>query len=123
MTKYGIKPSEDRSCIVLTVVGEVKGRNMMKYILEAHAMGGELGIDRYLVDVTEATNTDSVIDQYDFAYSDMKRTEGVNARARVAALVRPGDTSHDFIEVVLHNAGMPLKIFSDPDAALRYLRG
>ena len=122
MTEYDIKPADDQSHIVLTVVGEVRGKHMMKYILEAHAMGRDLGIDRYLVDVTEARNTDSVLDQYNFAYSEMKTTEGIDSRARVAALVHPGDKSHDFIETVLHNAGLMLKIFSDSNLAIEYLR-
>lgn len=121
MTTYNVRPSDDQSHIVLTIVGEVRGKHMKKYIVEAHAVGKEMGIHRYLVDVTEAKNIDSVTDQYKFAYSDMKNTEGVDPRAKVAALVSPGDKSHDFIETLLHNAGLLLKIFTHSDMAMKYL--
>ncbi|MBW1814413.1 MAG: hypothetical protein JRJ39_12290 [Deltaproteobacteria bacterium] len=75
----------------------------MKQNLEAHTLGGKLGINRYLVDVTESRNTDSVMESYDFAYEDMKNTEGIDLYARVALLVSPGDHSHDFIETVTTN--------------------
>jgi hypothetical protein len=118
---YSIKPSEDRDYIVLTVLGEIKGQSMMKYIIEAHALGKEMGINRYLVDVTKDRNIDSILGNYGFAYSDMKKTEGVDTMAKVAALVSPEDHSHDFIETVLSNAGLFLKIFTDLDIAREYL--
>ena len=119
---YSLKPSEDRDYIVLTVVGEINGQSMMKYIIEAHDLGKEMGINRYFVDVTEARNIDSILGNYNFAYSDMKKSKGVDTLARVAALVSPGDHSHDFIETVLTNAGLSLKLFTNPVTAREYLR-
>ncbi len=118
---YSIKVSKNHSYIILKVNGEIKAQNMMQYILEAHEVGKKEGLNRYLVDVRNAVNTDSVIDNYNFAYSDMKKTKGVDKMALVAALVSPGDHSHDFIETVLSNAGLFLKIFSDPVKAKEYL--
>jgi hypothetical protein len=116
-----IELSEDRAYILLKVVGDFKGRDMLAYIVESHALGREEGVNRYLVDVTEARNVDSVTSNYEFAYSDMKKTEGIDPHARVAALVSPGDDSHDFVETVAHNANVPLKLFSDRGKALEYL--
>jgi len=95
---------------------------MMNYIVEAHALGDKMGVKRYLVDVTEARNVDSAVKNYEFAYSDIKKADTVNPKARVAALVCPGDHSHDFIETVLYNAGQPIKIFDDLSKAQEYLR-
>jgi hypothetical protein len=120
--KCNIEPSNDRSYIVLTVEGEITGRRFMKHIIKAHALGKNMGINRYLLDVTKARNTESAFDSYEFAYSDMTKTEGIDVRARVAALVSPGDHSHDFIETVLSNAGLFLKIFTDPVMAREYLK-
>lgn len=118
---YSINPSKDRDYIVLKVVGDFKAQNMMKYIIDAHMLGKEIGINRYLVDVTEARNVDSIIDNYTFAYSDMKKAEEVDLTARVAALVSQGDHSHNFVETVLCNAVIPLKIFNEMDMAIDYL--
>jgi len=118
---YSIKPSKNQDYIVLKVVGNFKGQDMMKYIIESHALGKDLGINRYLVDVTEATNIDSLASNYNFAHADFRKVEGIDIKARVAAIVSQGDHSHDFIETVLCNAGLPLKLFNDLDKALEYL--
>jgi len=120
---YSIKPSKNQNYIVLKVVGNFKGQDMMKYIIESHALGKNLGINRYLVDVTEATNIDSLANNYEFAYSDMQKPEGIDINAKVAAIINPDDRSHDFIETVLCNAMRPLKLFIDPDKARKYLLG
>ena len=121
MTEYSIRPSEDQSYIVLTVLGDFVGKAMMKYVVEAHALGKKMGINRYLVDVTKARNVDTIVGNYEFAYSDMKKAEGIDPFAKVAALVGPGDHSHDFIETVLINAGLRLQIFHDLGKAREYL--
>jgi hypothetical protein len=120
---YTIKPSKDGKYIILKVVGEINSQSAMKQNLEAHTLGRELGIDRYLVDVTEARNTDSTLESYEFANKDMKETEGIDINAQVATLVSPGDNSHDFIETVARNSGLSVKIFIDPDLARQYLTG
>jgi hypothetical protein len=120
--EHRIEPSEQGDYIVLKVVGELDGATMIKCIIEAHAKGIEMGVKRYLVDATEARNIDSVLGNYDFAYSDMKTTPGIDKSARVAGLVSPTDHSHDFVETLLLNAGLTFRLFTDPDAALGFLR-
>jgi len=119
--EYSIKPSEGRDYIILTVVGEFTAETFMQCIVETHTLGREMGIRNILVDVTNARNVDSAMGTYKFAYSDMKTTEGVDPLARVAGLVSPGDHSHDFVETASSNAGMFLKLFTDPDKAIDYL--
>ncbi|MEE4352071.1 MAG: hypothetical protein V2J25_04305 [Desulfatiglans sp.] len=118
---YTIKPSDDRNYIILKVCGEINRELAMKQNLEAHALGAELGINRYLVDVTEARNVDSVISNYRFAYEEMRLPTGINVRARVATLVRPDDHSHDFVETVSRNAGLNVTIFRDREQAIQHL--
>ncbi len=59
---YTIRPSADRKYIILDVKGELTSDKALKAALDAHAVGKELGINRYLEDVTEARNVDSVSD-------------------------------------------------------------
>ena len=96
---------------------------MLKYILEAHAFGHKKKVDNYLVDVTKAKNVDSVLGNYEFAYTDIQSIPGVNPRSKVASLINPEDHSHDFIETVLINAGMPIKLCRDLETAEKYLLG
>jgi hypothetical protein len=47
----------------------------------------------------------------------MQKVDGIDKYARIATLVNPDDHSHDFIETVARNAGLNVKIFTDPDQA------
>lgn len=121
--EYTIKPSEDGKYIVLKIDGDFTASQMMACVIESHALGKQLGLRCYLVDVRRARNIDSAMGNVNFAYRDMKQVEGVDPRARVAGLVSPGDHSHDFVATVSENAGMFLKLFTDFDEAVGYLLG
>jgi hypothetical protein len=120
--EYSITPSEDGSYIVIKVEGNITRKEAMQQNREAHALGKQLGINRYLVDVTEARNVEPPIENYEFAYNDMHRDEKLDITARIAALVDPDDHSHDFVETVSRNAGFDMRLFRDRDEALRYLQ-
>lgn len=117
---YTIRKSRDGKYIHLKVKGPTTRESAMAHNIEAHALGRKLGINRYLVDLTESRNVESVIDNYEFAYKDMK-TPQVDPAARVAVLVSPGDHSHDFIETVARNAGLDMTLFTNQEQARRHL--
>ena len=118
---YIIKPSKDGKYIVLKHWGELTSALAMERNLEAHALGAELGITRYLVDGTEARNVDSVTNTYKFAYEDMKIPPGIDQNARIAMLVSPDDHTHDFVETVTRNAGQNVTLFRDRELAIQHL--
>ena len=118
---YTITPSADGKYIVLKVTGDMTRRLTMDQNLESHAMGKRLGINRYLVDVTESRNVESVIDNYRFAYEDMRQAADIDKSARVAVLVSPDDHSHDFVETAARNAGLNVTLFTDRELAVRHL--
>ncbi len=118
---YTITPSADGKYILLKITGNIDRHLAMQYNLEAHKIGQELGIDRYLVDATESRNVESSIESYEFAYKDMHDTPAIDRSARVAALVSPDDHSHDFIETVTRNSGLDMTLFTDREEAIRHL--
>lgn len=118
---YTITPSPDGAYITLKIVGDITRKTAMGLNLEAHALGRELHINRYLVDATEARNRESILENYEFAYTDMRNTDDIDTRARIAVLVSPGDHSHDFVETVSRNAGFNMQIFTDIDQAMLFL--
>lgn len=118
---YTIRPSEDGNYILMKIVGEITRESSLKPNLEAHALGMKLGIHRYLVDATEARNVESPVANYQFAYTDMAQTPGIDPDAIAAFVVSPEDHSHDFIETVLRNAGQSATIFRDREQAIRFL--
>lgn len=119
---YDIGASPNGDYVILRIRGEINRRIAMARNQEAHAFARALGVNRFLVDVTEARNTDSVLDQYRFAYEDMQHSDGIDRTSRAAVLVAVGDHSHDFIETAARNAGLAMRLFTDRDAALAYLR-
>ena len=118
---YTIEPSADGSFIIVKIRGDITRRAAMEMNLEAHALGKRLKINRYLVDVTEARNVDTIGQNYSFAHSDMVNVEGINRSAVIATVARPSDHSHDFIETVSRNAGLNVTIFRDLNKAKRFL--
>jgi hypothetical protein len=118
---YTITPSADGKYIVMKVTGEITRELAMQENLAAHSLGRELGITRFFVDVTEARNAERVVGNYDFAHGDMRHQQGIDKDVRVAMLVNPEDHSHDFIEIVLRNAGHNVTLFRDRELAMRHL--
>jgi len=118
---HRIEQSECGRYILMTVTGGITSQTAMAQNLEAHAVGRELGIRRYLVDLTNSKNTDSVLGNYNFAHEEMRETEGIDLGARVAILVSPEDHSHDFIETVSKNAGLHVTLFRDLELAIQHL--
>lgn len=50
----------------MKVLGEMHSELAMQQNIEVHTLWAELGIMRYLIDVTEAQNVDRVIETYEF---------------------------------------------------------
>ena len=118
---YEIYPSENRKYIVLKHYGEMNSEFGMNRVMEAHKLGAEMGITRYLVDLTEAKNIDPAYKSFKYAYDDMTTPSGIDRKARVALLVDPEDHSHDFVETVLRNAGHNVTLFRDRELAIKHL--
>lgn len=118
---YDIYPCPDKTYIILNVKGDINRKLAMQQNLEAHKLGKELCVNKYLVDMRESRNVDTVISNYQFAYNDMESTPGIDKLARVAVVVAEGDHSHDFIETVAHNSGLNVKLFTDMEKAIDHL--
>lgn len=118
---YTIAASEDRKYIILRIEGEITAASIMKMIVEAHAFGDQNHISRYLVDATDARNTSTISENYQFAYENMKMTPGLNLLARISMLVSPEDHSHDFVETVTQNSGFITRLFRNREEAIEYL--
>lgn len=118
---YSITPVADDGYILIEVHGVINRWIGKRFSLEAHALGKRLGIGKYLVDVTDAVNNDSTLDQYRFANTDIMGSAGFDRLARVATLVAPDDHSHDFIETVCRNIGLDMRIFRNRHEAMSFL--
>lgn len=116
-----ITPNIEKQYIYMKIIGDINRKFAMKYNIEAHLVGKQLRINRYLVDLTETVSNEPIIDQYDFAYKDMKDVPEIDKSACIAILVSPEDHSHDFIEIVSRNNGANVTLFRDREQAESYL--
>jgi hypothetical protein len=118
---YSITPADDGDYILVEVHGVITLEIAIKWTLEAHALGIKLGFSKYLVDVTDAVNEDSTLDQYRFANAGLIENETVDRYARIAVLAAPEDHSHDFIETVCRNVGLNFRLFRKREDAMTFL--
>ncbi len=117
---FFVRAADDGRYIILKLVG-TSGRPEFQGVLEAHALGAKLGIHRYLVDLTDAHNPDTAVDDYVLANEDFPHNPTIDRFAKVVALASPGDHSHDFLVTVFRNAGSSIQLFHDREAALQAL--
>jgi hypothetical protein len=118
---YTLSPAEDGDHILIVVHDAINRKIGIKMLQEAHALGDQLGIDKFLMNLTDAVNDDSTIDQYAFAHTDVPTTDGLNHFAKIAVLVDPADHSHDFMETVLRNTGVNIRLFHEREEAMAFL--
>jgi hypothetical protein len=118
---YEITVDENQQYIILTTHGDLTNQKAMEQNLEAHALGKQLGINRFLVDSTDSRYIGTPVSHYQFAYEELKTEPKIDAAARVAAVVSPEDHSHDFFETVARNNGMDFTLFRNRENAIRHL--
>lgn len=118
---YTISLSQNKKYILIKVIGLVNRINAMKYTIESHKLGADKGILHFLVDLVDARNEESIAENYDFAYTDLREQPVINRKAKVAMLVEKNDHSHDFMETLSVNSGHNVRLFRDEKSALSFL--
>ncbi|MGD2034084.1 MAG: hypothetical protein PVF73_03445 [Bacteroidales bacterium] len=118
---YTTKVSETGDYILITVHGKVNSEIAMQYTVESHKLGKEKGILKFLVDLRNARNTETIVDNYNFVIKDLPENQTIDRKAKVVLLVSKEDHSHDFVETVSRNRGFNVTLFRDKDEAISYL--
>ena len=121
MSTCALSVSDDKKFIIMKITGQVNSQDMYQHTLEAHQLGRSLHLRAFLVDLTDAINTQSPVEKYNFVYKKVQGDDELLHFVRMAMWVRPEDHSHDFIETLANNTGEQAKIFHDPQAAIRFL--
>jgi hypothetical protein len=113
--------SPDRDFVILTVRGEITAAAAIEFNREQHLLGVKSGVSRYLTDLYDCRNVDTVTNNLDFALHGMADA-AVDKNARVAVLVSPGDYSHDYLEGAFRCAGLDVVFFTNRLLAEEHLR-
>ena len=117
--KYDIQISEDGTYVRIRVYETITGEMEIEFAGKAIKEARKLKINKFLVDVRGTTNVANTFEQYGFGYVEMALL-GLEKTSRIAIIADEGDTSHNFIETVLRNAGYDCLIFSDKQTALNW---
>ncbi len=118
--KYHISLSTNKRFVCTKIIGLVNSPSLLECLLAAQQVAQQTEITRHLLDLTEARNHLSTLENYHFAYHDMNRSD-IDRLGRVALIVAPDDHTHDFFETLLRNNGRDVTLFTNCEDAERYL--
>jgi hypothetical protein len=117
---YSVSLSPDGKYLICRVSGEVTVEIAREFRSALLDMSHATNVKLFLTDARGAPNKSSVLDNYCYAYSDLKEIDFPRA-SRSAILVDPADRSHDFVETATRNAGYSVRVFQDEAAAITWL--
>jgi hypothetical protein len=117
---YEIFKSENGKYMVVQVKGPMSRDLAIEIALELDKKRKMLNVNNMLYDLRDSENVESVTSNYFFAYEDMEKLN-LDKSARVAILTSPSDSSHDFIETVIKNAGYNVCQFKEEKLAIAWL--
>lgn len=103
--------------------GNMNYENMVKMFSECIHAGKKNGITKYLTDNRNITFDLSTIDIYDLPKTFMK--QGLELWSRVAVIVSSKSRKNEdfsFFETVSHNMGYNVRLFTNKDKALEWLK-
>ncbi len=117
---YEVKISEDEDFVWQIPHEDMTTQLASEIGHKAMNLARAKNINKYLVDVRGIKNIDAAFDNYDFAYNEASKV-GYQRTDRIAIVIDPDDTSHNFIETVSLNAGYHVKLFTKIQAAIDWL--
>lgn len=117
---YQVSVANSGRYILITVLVPMTSAIGVRCGAEAIRLGVEKKVNGYLFDLRNAPNTQSVVDNYEFAHKELTEF-GFPKGSRSAFLVQPNDKSHDFINTAFFNAGYTTKLFTDEVSAVSWL--
>lgn len=116
-----ISPSSDRKYILMKYNGAINAEMALKPIIEGHTLGNHLNIQRYLIDVTNASNAEAVLDSCQFAYRKMQPVNEIDKSAVVAVVAKPYDHADGVHGTTFITSDLNVALFCDIDVALQHL--
>jgi hypothetical protein len=117
---YKISIAENHNYIIIKYYVDISTELSLKSGPELMHQATENDIKRFLFDMRESRNIQSVTDNYYFANEHIHSFK-FPRRSRSAFLIKPSDNSHDFITTAFKNAGYVVAQFTNEDEAVKWL--
>jgi hypothetical protein len=120
-TEPGLSIKKGENFVHARVSGPVSLELVAELMKKSAEKAKKWGFNKYLVDFRQAEKQLSVFEHYDFAYKKAKEY-GFKPGSKHALIVRHEDINRlRFVEMVYHNAGYILKIFTEEDGAIDWI--
>jgi hypothetical protein len=117
---FKIEVSQNNKYIIGKVEGLLTREIAQEIVKEYVKLIKSTGIIKILNDVRDVQNVMNPIQQYEFAYNDIKSIKfPFNIRGAILADV--GDIAYDFQETVARNSGYSVKVFHSFEPAIAWL--
>lgn len=118
---YQISVGEGEDYILIKVFKPMTSEIGFRSAPEIINLSEKHHISKYLFDVRDAPNIQSVTQNYAFAYQELPKLK-FPRNSISAFLIKENDKSHEFIELAFKNAGYLVKSFHSEEEALDWLR-
>jgi len=117
---YSASLSENGKFIVCMMEDPITLDDAKEFASKVDRLSRATGVKRVFTDVRGAPNVLSVFENYDFAYKILEGLQ-IQRDVRAATLVDRTDSTHNFAETVIRNAGYNMRLFKDEEAAIAWL--
>ena len=117
---YKISVAENRNYIIIKYYVPISTEISLKSGPELMRYATENDIKRFLFDMRESPNIQSVTENYYFANQDIQ-TFNFPRSSVSAFVIQPLDNSHNFITTAFKNAGYTVAQFANEDEAVKWL--
>ena len=121
LVNYEVKISDDGTFVCQLPQEDMTMQLASEMSREAIYLARANNTTRFLSDVRGIKNIESPFPNYEFAYRGTSEV-GYRKTDRIAVVHDSDDASHDFIETASLNAGYDVKLFTDIQAAIEWLR-
>ena len=116
-----VQLSDKKDCVIINVKGNITIEFVQQYLTEAHNLGREYNIRKFLIDVTQAKSLLGLDNIYSLLHVKQRKDGIYNTKAVTALLTDPNDHSHDHVEIIAQNHGLRFKKFTKNVDAMKYL--
>jgi hypothetical protein len=119
---YTISLSTNGKYLIMQVTGKLTAEVVWAYSIEVIRRAAKLGISRFLFDVREAVNVESVLKDMTLSYTSGSAFY-LNRNVRSAILTNPFDEFNNVTEDARLKTNQNVRLFSNLEEAVTWLEG
>ncbi|MBN1676362.1 MAG: hypothetical protein JXR37_35285 [Kiritimatiellae bacterium] len=107
--------------VCVRIEGSMTKAGTIRFLSAAARHARQIDTHRFLLDLRDAQNVTSTLDDYEIAYRELENL-GIWRGSKLALFTRSKSATDSFFQVVAYNAGYLCEIFSEEAAAVKWLQ-